>query len=159
MSIAVLWLIAEARRSRLLIAAAATMVLTGFIVTWAIVVPHITNKQRYIRVLSAVSDVLRDRIPERAPVAVFAIGQIAFESQHPLVDIGGITDKSVIPYMGNPAATLRWAKARGARYYITSEAPEPGAVRIFTMNAPFLGWTFRRSDYLTEQPVSVYALP
>jgi hypothetical protein len=102
---------------------------------------------------------LRDRVPPDAPVAVYAIGEIAFESRHPLVDTGGITRPSVIPFLGDPRATLAWAKRNGARYYITSSAPEPGAVSVFSVSMPYFGWTFSRTAYRTTQPLALYQLP
>jgi len=102
---------------------------------------------------------IRENLPPQDRVAVFAIGQIEFESQHPLVDIGGITDRSVIPYMSSPGQTLQWARAHGARYFIAGERPEAGAEPVFAAMAPFIGWTFRHSQYSTQQPLVIYRLP
>jgi hypothetical protein len=159
MSIAILWLIAEARRPRLFAGAVLAMVLAGALTIGLIVVPHVVNKERNRAVLTEVSGFIHNRIPQQAPVAVFAIGQIAFESQHPLVDTGGITDTSVIPHMSSAADTLAWAKAHGARYYITANPPEPGAVPLFAATVPYLGWTFKHSLYESQQPFAVYQLP
>jgi hypothetical protein len=122
-------------------------------------VPHLINKQKYIEVLAQISSYLRDQMPQQAPVAVFAIGEVAFESRHPLVDTGGITDRSVIPHMASTTETLAWAKAHGARYYITGAPPEPGAVPVLTATVPFIGWTFRRSLYDSRQTLAIYQLP
>ena len=65
-------------------------------------------------------------------------GEIAFTSRHPIVDTGGITRPGVIPYINDPQATLRWAKDNGARYFISSHAPEPGAAAVFATTLPFL---------------------
>jgi hypothetical protein len=158
-SIAILWLLVNQGRERLFACLVSAMVLAGLLVTGLTVVPHIANKKQYIGLLSHVSAFLTQRLAPDAPVAVFAIGQIEFESRHPLVDIGGITDHSVIPYIGNPAETLRWAKAHGARYYIISESPEPGARRVFAAPAPFVGWTLNRAEYAKAQPFAIYELP
>jgi hypothetical protein len=159
MSIAVLWLLGALGRPRMFAGAVAAMVLGAAAVIGLIVVPHVANKEKYSRALSDVAFYLREQAPPRSAVAVFAIGQVAFESRHPLVDTGGITDTSVIPYIGNSGATLRWAKAHGARYYITAAPPEPGAVQVFAMPVPFIGWTFHHSLYSTQQPLAIYALP
>jgi hypothetical protein len=159
MSIAVLWLIAAARRPRMFAGTAAAMVLGAAAVIGWIVVPHIANKERYSEALSQVAAYLREQIPPHSGVAVFAIGQVAFQSRHPLVDIGGITDHSVIPHIGNAAETLRWAKAHGARYYLTGGPPEPGAVQVFATDVPFIGWTFHHSQYSTRQLMAIYRLP
>jgi hypothetical protein len=158
MSIAVLWLIAAARRPRMFAGAIAAMVLGATAVIGWVVVPHVANKVRYGEALSQVAAYLRQQIPPQSGVAVFAIGQVAFESRHPLVDIGGITDRSVMPYIGNADETLRWAKARGARYYITGGPPEPGAVQVFATEVPFIGWTLHHSQYSTRQLMAIYEL-
>jgi len=159
MGIALLWLIAEARRPRLFAGTVTAMVLAATLTISLVVVPHLINKQKYIDVLAQISRYLRDQMPRQAPVAVFAIGEVAFESRHPLVDTGGITDRSVIPHMASPAETLAWAKAHGARYYITGAPPEPGAVPVLTATVPFIGWTFRRSLYDSRETLAIYELP
>jgi hypothetical protein len=158
MSIAILWSIAEAGRARLFAGTTAAIILAAIATIGLIVVPHITNKEKLVEALSELSAYLRTQIPPQAPVAVFAIGQIAFESRHPLVDVGGITEPSVIPHMSSPGETLVWAKAHGARYYVISEPPEPGAVRVFSAPVPFIGWTFQRSSYLSRETLSLYRL-
>jgi hypothetical protein len=117
------------------------------------------NKQKLVDALAQIATYMREHIPAQSPVAVYAIGEIAFESRHPLVDTGGITDQSVIPYMSSPTDTLAWAKQHHARYYIASSAPEQGAVPVFTATAPFVGWTLRRSMYATQDSISIYRLP
>ncbi len=158
LSIAVLWFIGAYRRPVFVKLAAAGMLCAALAVIGLIVVPHVKNKEDYDRVLSAASEFIRMRIPPQSSVAVYAIGQIAFESRHPLVDIGGITQPSVIPFMGDAHATLRWARSRGAQYYIASELTEPDTDRVFTGTVPFIGWTLRRSLYGGRQPLSIYRL-
>jgi len=87
-----------------------------------------------------------------------AIGQVEFESGHSLVDLGGITQPEVVPYLNNPAATLRWAKAQGARYFL-GPMPEPGAQRTFVVDMPYVGWTFDHGKYRETQAYGVYRLP
>ena len=159
LSIAVLWLVAQTRRPLMFRSSVAAMTLAGIAVIALIVVPHVANKVSYSRALSATAAYMKSQLPPQAAVAIFAIGQIAFESEHPLVDVGGITDPSVIPYIGNAAATLKWAKAHGAQYYITGGSPEPGAVRVFSSSAPFIGWTLHRSQYSTQHLLQMYKLP
>ncbi len=159
MSIAVLWLLGTARRPKLFAGVAATMVLSGIAVICWVVVPHVLNKETYSRALSDISSYMRERIAPGDPVAVLAIGQIAFESRHPLVDLGGITDRSVIEYFGNSAATYHWAKAQGARYFISADPPESHSIRVFETSVPFVGWTLHRSLYSTQEMLAVYTIP
>ena len=159
MSVALLWLAGQRYGRRPLMAIAGSMALAGAIVIALIVVPHVCNKVEYAKLLTRVASDIRENLPPQDRVAVFAIGQIEFESQHPLVDIGGITDRSVIPYMSSPGQTLQWARAHGARYFIAGERPEAGAEPVFAAMAPFIGWTFRHSQYSTQQPLVIYRLP
>ena len=158
-SIATLWLIDDSDRPLLLRARAALMVLVSVVTLWIAVIPHVENKKEGVRILSDLSAFIRDRIPRGAPVAVYAIGEIAFESRQPLVDTGGITRPGVIPYLNDPQATLRWAKENGAQYFIGSGAPEPGAIPVFSAAMPFFGWTLHRSLYRMTEPIVVYKLP
>ncbi len=158
MSVAVLWLLGRAASPRMLVGAAAVMVLASLFVVVSIVIPHVHNKAELREKFSAVSAFIRANVPPGEAVAVFAIGQIEFESRHRLVDIGGITQPEVVPYMSDKQATLRWAKTRGARYFAATTAPEADAVSVFDVTVPFVGWTLRHSQYRETQPYSVYRL-
>jgi hypothetical protein len=77
-----------------------------------------------------------------------------------LVDIGGITQPGVVPYLNDPQATVRWAKQQGARYFVTgADLPEPGATPVFTSSVPYLGWTFDRVRQQGTDPLVLYKLP
>jgi hypothetical protein len=129
-------------------------------VSLVIVRPFLWNKAIVCRQMDNLAQFIRDQIPPDAPVAVYAIGQIAFVSQHPIVDTGGITRPEAIPYLnGHPAAMARWARSQGARYYIDSAAPETGATAVYTVSFPFTGWTIRTAHYTTSDPVSIWKLP
>ena len=159
LSIALLWLIEDSNRTTLLRVATAAIVLVSVVTVGLTVVPHVENKKEAVRLFAQIGTYLQDHVPHDAPVAVYAIGELAFKSRHPLVDIGGITRPGVMPYLSDPQATLQWAKRNGARYFIGGMAPEPGAVALFTTSMPFLGWTFKHSLYRSTEPFSVYALP
>jgi hypothetical protein len=158
LNIAVLWLIAWSWRPVFVKLAAAGMLCAALAVIGLTVVPHVRNKEDYGRVVSAASDFIRMKIPPHSAVAVYAIGQIAFESRHPLVDIGGITQPAVIPFFGDTHATFRWAKSHGAQYYIAADQPEPEADQVFADTVPFIGWTLHRSLYQGRQPFIIYRL-
>ena len=92
-----------------------------------------------------------------APVATYAIGQIAFVSEHPILDTGGITRPDAIPYFsGPPSAIVGWAQSQGARYYIADYQPAPGAVVVFSERLPFVGWTFHTARYATSSPNEIW---
>jgi hypothetical protein len=158
-SIAVLWLLARILRPRAFAVAAGAMLATSLLVIASIVVPHVRNKSELRESFAAVSAFIRENIPARERVAVFAIGQIEFESQHPLVDLGGITEPEVVPYLNDPRAVLRWAKGRGARYFVGNDPPEPGALPVFAVKVPYIGWSLRHARYSAREPYGVYRLP
>lgn len=125
-----------------------------------VVRPFLRNKGANCDATRDIALYIRDRIPPDAPVADYSIGEIAFVSQHPIVDTGGITRPGAIPYLnGPPEAMLRWARSEGAQYTISSGAPEPGAVVVYTVNVPFIGWSLHPSLYSTSGPVSLWRLP
>jgi hypothetical protein len=159
MTIAVLWLLGRVARPRpFAVAAAAMLVAALFVIAW-IVIPHVRNKEELRDRLSAVTTFITDNIPAHEPIAVFAIGQIEFESRHPLVDVGGITQPAVVPYLNDPPAVLRWAKSRGARYFLGDAPPEQGALPVFQVEVPYLGWTLRHARYNDREPYGLYRLP
>ena len=159
LAIVTLWLFADSGGPVQLRLATAVTVLVSAATIGVTVVPHVENKIEADRQFAQLADYLRDHVPKDAPVAVYAIGELAFKSRHPIMDTGGITRPSVIPYMNNPQATVAWAKRNGARYYISEVLPEPGAVPLYSVPMPFLGWTFKHSLYRSAQPVTVYQLP
>ena len=154
-----LWLLEDSGRPLALWLATGAMVLVSLLTVGLTVVPHVQNKKEVVRLYADIGGFLQSHVPKDAPVAVYAIGQLAFESRHPLVDVGGITRPSVIPYMSDPRATLAWAKRNGARYFISSHPPEAGAVPVYSTSVPFLGWTFKHSNYGTTEPLTIYRLP
>jgi hypothetical protein len=159
MGLGVLWCVSGIQRPRLVAGVAAAMTAVSVIVIGLIVVPHVANKVDSRRIMTAVSAFIRDGVPARSPVAVFSIGQVGFESHHVLVDLGGITQPGIAPYINQPVAALRWAKENGARYYVGGDSPpEPGAARVFGTRIPYVGWTFRRSAYASNRELVIYEL-
>jgi hypothetical protein len=133
--------------------------LWGVAFSVVIVRPFLRNKAINCDVTRDLALYIHDRIPSDAPVADYSIGEIAFVSQHPIVDTGGITRPGAIPYLNAPpAAMLRWARSEGAQYIVASDPPEPGSVAVYTADAPFIGWTLHPSLYSTSGPVSLWKL-
>jgi hypothetical protein len=129
-------------------------------ISLVLVRPFLRNKAIDCDVSRDLALFMRDRIPPDAPVAVYAIGEIAFVSQHPIVDTGGITRPGAVPYLNAPPeAMLRWARSEGAQYILASDQPEPGAVAVYTVDERFVGWTLHTSLYATSTPLSLWKLP
>jgi hypothetical protein len=160
LSIAVLWLLRRSGRSLWFYGAVATMLSVSLVSTSLAVVPLVANKAEAARTFAALGAYLRDRVPRNEPIAIYAIGHVAFESGHPLVDIGGITQPGVVPYLDDPQAILRWAKQQGAHYFVGGGSlPEPGATPVFASSTRYLGWTFDRARQRGTEPLVLYQLP
>jgi hypothetical protein len=121
--------------------------------------PFIANKALNCRAIQKLALYMRNDIPSDAPVATYSIGEVAFLSEHSIVDTGGITRPDAIPFMASADAIVQWARSAGAQYYIASDPPAPGATAVYTADLPFVGWTFHPSLYATFNPVSLWKLP
>jgi hypothetical protein len=158
MMIGVLWLLGRIATTRAVIAAVAASLASAVAVNALAGIPQVANKKALSEIMSRISAYIRDQVPANAPVAVLAIGQIGFESQHPLIDVGGITQPEVLPYIRDPAAVFRWARRSGAQYFIGDTPPESDGTVVFAASLPYVGWSFRRSLYGTSVNYSVYKL-
>jgi len=125
-------------------------------ISLVIVRPFIRNRALLCVQTDKLAQFIRNRLPPDAPVAVYAIGQIAFVSQHPIVDIGGITRPDADPYLNIHGELMQWAKSQGALYNIDANQPDPGAVPVYTERFPYIGWTLRTSLYSTSANVSIW---
>ncbi len=129
-------------------------------VSLVVVVPFVRNKAAACEAVRQIAHFMRDRLPPGAPVAVYAIGQIAFESQQPIIDTGGITRPDAIPYLNAPLSSMaRWAQAQGAEYYVEAHPPLPGSVAVFRAQVPFSGWTLKTSQFALAYPIALWQLP
>ena len=151
-----LFLMASARTGRVLYF---TGLAAALAVSVVVVRPFVRNKGINCQVTRDFAMFMRDHIPPDAPVAVYGIGQLVFDSGHAIVDIGGITRPEAIPYLNSPADTLRWAQSAGAQYYITDHPPERGAVIVYSAGGPFVGWTLHTSRYAMSGPTEIWKLP
>jgi len=145
------------RRGRLIYVAALA---AGAAVSIAIVVPFLRNKSQNCDAVRQMARYIHDRLPPDAPVGAYSIGQIAFESEHPIIDTGGVTRPGAILYLYSPVGSMaRWAESQGAQYYVDAEQPLPGSMPIFMLQMPLIGWTWHISEYSTSIPESIWKLP
>ncbi len=158
LSIVILLLALRASRfaGRAFYVAALVAALTVSVVT---VRPFIRNKGISCQATQGFALFMRNHIPADAPVAAYAVGQLAFVSQHPIVDTGGITRPGAIPYLNSPPELLRWAHSQGAQYQIMDRQPEPGATAVYSADLPFIGWTFHTARYASSAPTEIWKLP
>src|ERR1035437_4761167 len=148
-------LMASRRTGRVVYLAALVAAATVSLVT---VRPFIRNKGINCDATKHLAIFIRDHIPSDAPVALYGIGQIAFVTQHPIIDTGGITRPAAIPYLdAPPQAMLRWARSEGAQYIISNK-PEAHAVLVFTVDDRFATWTFHTALYEKPIPIELWQL-
>ena len=128
-------------------------------VSLAVVAPLIRNKAQNCATGERIAAYIRQQVPADAPVAAYSIGQIAFQSEHPIIDTSGIMRPEAIPHLSlSQGEVTHWAESEGARYYIAGAAPQAGSVPVFSEEMRLVGWTFP-SDYRQSSPVSVWRLP
>ena len=120
--------------------------------------PFIRNKNVFVETVRQQSLFFHNQLPPDAPVAGYNIGEIAFFSQHPIVDTGGITRPGAIPYLTDPDGMVKWIHSQGGAYYVTFDQPEPGATLVFSQTIPFVGWTLHPHLYSHTDQLRVWKL-
>src|SRR5208283_2392002 len=154
--ILVLALQSAPRTARILYLAALAASLAVSVIT---VRPFIRNKAIDCQTSKDLALFIHDHIPPDAPVADYSIGEIAFFSQHPILDTSGITRPDVIPYLSAPPrALLQWARSQGAQYWIGNR-PTPDSILIYTVNQRFATWSLRPALYATTTHIELWQLP
>lgn len=132
----------------------------GIVVSCMTVWPFVRNKGVADLATARLAAYVRNSLPQDAPVATYSIGELAFDSQHPIIDIGGITRPGAIPYLTRgTTAMVHWARSEGARYYIAGDQPEPGAVLIYSDAIPEIGWSLNPRHYSRTGQVRLWKLP
>jgi len=148
---------ARSRRGASALYAAA--LIAALSISSVIVRPFIRNKAINCGAVRDFALYMHDHLPPDAPVAVYAIGEIAFVSQHPIIDMGGITRPEAIPYLlaGSPNAMLRWLRSEGAQYYV-GDSPESDAVLVYSVNERYTNWTAHTALFSTSQTMALWKL-
>jgi len=122
--------------------------------------PFLCNRVFNCQITQNLALYIRNHVPPQAPVASYSIGQIAFVSQHPILDISGITRPAAVPFLTvPPQAMIQWARTQGAQFYMAGLQPVPGAVIVYSANDRFAAWTFHPALYSTTTPINLWKLP
>jgi hypothetical protein len=100
-------------------------------------------------------------LPPDAPVALYAIGEPAYLSQHPIIDTGGITRPGVVPYIFDTTGDriTDWIYTQGARYEVIDHQPIQGAELVWSRDLPVTGWFFRSHRYNATERLQLWKLP
>jgi hypothetical protein len=118
----------RARWAQLALPAVALSPVVGFAVLslgiWSRILPvgvdHINGTHRRM------GEWIRGHLPEDAPVAAFDIGAMAYFSERPLIDLGGLVDRSYVPYLES-GRVPEYLESRGDRYVVIPLGRDEGA--------------------------------
>jgi hypothetical protein len=126
----------------------------------AVARPLIRNKAEHVAKIREISDFIKTRLPPGTPVASYTIGQLAFQSGHPIVDTGGIVNPAVIPFSNSLRLRANWARQQGAAYLVGGDDEQlgPGAVFIYDSRDHFMGWTLHPGDFSTPMVNRIWVL-
>ena len=155
-------LLAVARRlwPRLYVAGVVFGVLFGVVISFLATWPLIRNKVGVDRDYAALAAFFRT-LPPHDAVAHYSIGEAAFLSEHPIIDLGGITRPGIIPFLWDPTDNRRiwWAHEQGARYEVIDHPPERGSTLVWSRLIPTTGWFLIPSRYRGQDTLQVWKLP
>lgn len=122
--------------------------------------PNVYNKVLGDRALADLARWVTHNLPPDAPIALYPIGELAFLSQHPVVDTGGIMQPSAIPYMKSKDEMDWWLRHEGAQYWLFGLPPEPGSVLVHSVQVPVSGWPVNpRAYFLPDDNYNLWKLP
>jgi hypothetical protein len=135
-------------------------VLFGAITSVTSTRPSVHNKVISDAIYADLAGYMR-ALPPGAPVALYAIGEPAFLSEHPVIDTGGITRPGVIPFIHdtNDVRINAWIYAQGARYQVIDHAPVPGAQLLWSRDLPTTGWYLNPRRYAATDRLQLWELP
>ncbi len=147
-------------RPRLYVAGTVFGIIFGVSISLLATWPLIRNKTGVDRNYAALAAFLRSLPPQDA-VAHYSIGEAAFLSEHPLIDLGGITRPGIIPFLWDAKDDRRiwWAHEQGARYAVIDHAPEPGSTLVWARQIPTTGWFLNPRRYHGTDRLEVWKLP
>jgi hypothetical protein len=138
----------------------AITLLYGAVVSVITTRPLLHNKVQGDVVYAQLAAYMRT-LPPDAPVALYAIGEPAYLSQHPVIDTGGITRPGVIPFIfdaGDDRVTA-WIYNQGAQYEVIDHAPLLGAQLVWSRDIPVTGWFFKPRRYAANDHLQLWKLP
>jgi hypothetical protein len=139
----VAWQVAGAEgRSTMAKVGVALIVVTSVYFDVVSVMHRNVAKQMYIKQTAHLTEFLRTHVDASWPVAVYGIGQIAYESPQTVVDTGALTMPSALQYLGDERALLAWSRAQGARCFIPGDPREKDMRLVFDVPVLDIGWKF-----------------
>jgi hypothetical protein len=132
--------------------------LEALVISIVIAVPFVRNKALDCDATAELATFMREHLPPGAPVATYSIGQVAFLSQLPIIDTGGIIRPEAIQFINDsPEVQVRWAQTVGAQYFIGAK-PQSDAILIHYDAKRYASWTIHPSRYHLPDRVELWKL-
>jgi hypothetical protein len=141
--------------------AAGCALMTGVVFSLLMSWPLIRNKAVGCIVTARFAAFLQTLAPEDA-VADYSIGQVAFLSQHTIIDTGGITRPAFNAFALDKTDDRRfaWMRSQGARYIASSRPDIPGTQLIYHLDGvPGVGWHLNPRSYEQTGALELWTLP
>lgn len=137
----------------------ALTLLSGTVVSVFTTLPLVRNKVTIDDTFAQLAAFM-NTLPARTPVALYAIGEPAFLSGHPVVDTGGITRPGVIPFLFDSTEdrVTAWAREQGAQYQVIDHLPAPGARLLWSHDLPISGWYLDPRRYYATERLQLWQL-
>ncbi len=134
--------------------------LAAVAVSLAVARPLIRNKAETVTKMRELAEFIKTRLPPDQPVASYTNGQLAFESEHSIVDTGGIVNPAVLPFVNSLALRANWARQQGAAYLEGGDDEHlgPDAVFIYETRVHFAGWTVHPGKFGEPQVIRLWSL-
>jgi hypothetical protein len=120
--------------------------------------PFVRNKGRNCEVTGDLAKFIRHHLPPGTPIATYSIGEIAFLSQYPIVDTGGITRPEALAYVNdNPIVQAHWAQTVGAQYFIGIK-PQEHSMLMYRRPTWDVSWSLHPSHYEKTELLELWTL-
>jgi len=110
-------------------------------------IPCIENRIAMVALSHEFNDTIRQRVAPNRPIAVYGIGQAAFELPNRIVDTGGLTLPGLLDHRSAPEEVRKWALAEGAECFIDGDPVPEGFEILASADTLALGWFADRSRY------------
>ena len=136
----------------------ALALLEMLVISLVIARPFVRNKGFNCEVSADLASYIRQHLPPGSPIGTYSIGEVAFLSQYPIIDTGGITRPEALEYINDsPIVQAHWAQTVGAQYFIGIKPQEHSAL-VYRRPTKVVGWTIHPSRYHKTEFVELWTL-
>ncbi|MET0389305.1 MAG: hypothetical protein ABW321_25250 [Polyangiales bacterium] len=128
-------------------AAVGVIVVATLYLDLASVLPLVLVKDRYVARVDEFTSFLQNELDPTWPIAIYNVGQVAYQSPQPIVDTGGVMRPSVpkLPWRASEVDThalVAWSKAQGARCFAPGDPQDAEQTLLYDRPIPDISRTF-----------------